>query len=70
MENCYLCFKEFKPIIIPIEPPEILGIKPPHRTICPSCFLKGTQDTLRFTTELLSTIRLTIENEGGNSYEN
>lgn len=52
MERCILCGKEFEPLPLP-EFPEIFGMKPPHKTICPVCFLKGLRDLLDIGVKIL-----------------
>ncbi|CAD7767122.1 MAG: hypothetical protein DNFNHJIP_00529 [Candidatus Argoarchaeum ethanivorans] len=65
MEKYNICGKEFEPINLPIEP-KIWDIKPPHRAICPVCFLQGIQDTFRLAIELLLIIRLAVKERSDN----
>lgn len=55
-EKCIMCGQLFEPIPTPIELPNLnlwgQEIKPPHKTICPLCFLSGARDVLDIAIQL------------------
>ena len=65
MEQCAVCKKDFEPLKVPIELPEIWEIKPPQGAVCLPCLLGGMQDLLRFCDGMVSVVMKEIEVKRG-----